>query len=138
MPKISVWPFLTPLLYTGTEEVPVKDENGDQVWKTADTDRSHVRYEPEYGPDGRITGQHPMSRTEPQILRAEHVPQTPVMGLTDLELDETEPMLREKASMPPKLHWGCSAYHKRIFSNTAAISASGPRPSRERVVTAAP
>ncbi len=83
---------------TGTEEVPVKDENGDQVWKTADTDRSHVRYEPEYGPDGRITGQHPMSRTEPQILRAEHVPQTPVMGLTDLELDETEPMLREKAA----------------------------------------
>mgnify|MGYP007112488395 CR=1 FL=1 len=60
--------------------------------------RSHVRYEPEYGPDGRITGQHPMSRTEPQILRAEHVPQTPVMGLTDLELDETEPMLREKAA----------------------------------------
>lgn len=83
---------------TGTEEVPVKDENGDQVWKTADTDRSHVRYEPEYGPDGRITGQHPMSRTEPQILRAEHVPQTPVMGLTDLELDEAEPMLREKAA----------------------------------------
>ncbi|MFR5733976.1 MAG: hypothetical protein ACLUD2_20770 [Clostridium sp.] len=39
-----------------------------------------------------------MSRTEPQILRAEHVPQTPVMGLTDLELDETEPMLREKAA----------------------------------------
>ncbi|MFR5733977.1 MAG: hypothetical protein ACLUD2_20775 [Clostridium sp.] len=34
---------------TGTEEVPVKDENGDQVWKTADTDRSHVRYELEYG-----------------------------------------------------------------------------------------
>ena len=57
-----------------------------------------MRYEPEYGPDGRITGQHPMSRTEPQILRAEHVPQTPVMGLTDLELDETEPMLREKAA----------------------------------------
>ena len=83
---------------TGTEEILVKDENGNQIWKTADTDRSHVKYEPEYGPDGSITGQHPMSRTEPQILRAEHVPQTPVMGLTDLELDETEPMLRERAS----------------------------------------
>ena len=81
---------------TGTEEVPVKDSFGNQMWKTAESDGEVIKYIPEYDADGNISGQIPMSRTEPQILKAEQIPQSSVMKLTDVETDADEAVLEEK------------------------------------------
>lgn len=83
---------------TGTEKVPVRDSDGKQVWKTADSDTSNVKYQPEYGTDGSITGQLPVSRTEPQILKMEQIPQAAQMRLTNLEIRQDEAILEEKLS----------------------------------------
>lgn len=81
---------------TGTVEVPVKDENGNQVWQQAESDRSNVRYEPEYDEKGNLMGQIPLSRVEWQILKAEQVPKSALMKLERLELEPDKPILQEK------------------------------------------
>ena len=79
---------------TGTVEVPVKDENGNQVWQQAESDRSNVRYEPEYDEKGNLMGQIPLSRVEWQILKAEQVPKSALMKLERLELEPDKPILQ--------------------------------------------
>lgn len=81
---------------TGTQEVPVTDSLGNPVWKTAERDGEYIKYVPEYGEDGRIVGQAPMSRTEPQMLKAEYIPQMRAMKLTDLELNADDTILNER------------------------------------------
>ena len=51
---------------TGTEEVIVKDGAGRTVWKRAESDTSDLLYQPERDAAGKITGQEPVSRIEPQ------------------------------------------------------------------------
>lgn len=74
----------------GTEETVLRDAEGNIIWKTADSDTSHVRYEPEYNESGELTGQTVMCRVEPQILTAEQVPQAVGMILknTETELED--------------------------------------------------
>ena len=81
---------------TGTVEVPVKDKNGNQVWKKAESDKSNVKYEPEYDEKGNLTGQIPLSRMEWQILKAEQVPRNVLMKLERLELEQDRAILQER------------------------------------------
>lgn len=78
---------------TGSEEQPVTDQIGNPVWKRAESDKSHIRYEPEYGADGRITGQLPASRMEDQIIKAEQIPEKKRMHLLDTEPEGEEELL---------------------------------------------
>lgn len=80
---------------TGTEEVVVKDEHGKTVWKTAESNTSNVRYEPEYDSAGKIIGQIPMSRIEPQIQNAEQIPSAALMTIKDIGIDDSEPEWNE-------------------------------------------
>lgn len=80
---------------TGTEEVILRDENGAVIWKTADSDTSHVRYEPEYDENGEIIGQTPVSRIEPQTLTAWQVPQVTGRSLEKLETELEDDILNE-------------------------------------------
>ncbi|MCI8453481.1 MAG: LPXTG cell wall anchor domain-containing protein [Lachnospiraceae bacterium] len=88
---------------TGSEERPVTDPEGNPVWKRAESGRSHVRYEPEYGTDGKITGQVPASRMEDQIIRALQIPEKKRMQLLDLEPDAKEELLMESLLEPESL-----------------------------------
>lgn len=81
---------------TGTEEVIVRDENGEIVWRKAESDKSHVRYVPEYDENGNLTGQTPMSQVVPQIIKAERIPEQKRPVFTDLNM-EPDPMLEEAA-----------------------------------------
>ncbi len=81
---------------TGTEEVVVKDSNGDIVWKTAESDTSHIKYEPEYDEGGVLIGQHPISKTEPQIQKSLQMPQAKKMHLDHIELDMADPVWNER------------------------------------------
>ena len=75
---------------TGTEKVTVKDSKGNIVWKTADSNTSHVKYQPEYDSDGNVIGQIPMSRLEAQIQTFEQIPQAVNMAIRKIELDTEE------------------------------------------------
>ncbi len=75
---------------TGTETVIVKDSLGNIVWKTADSNASHIRYAPEYDLEGNIIGQIPMSQTESQVQSFEQIPQVPRMTLESLEVEMNE------------------------------------------------
>lgn len=77
---------------TGTEKVVVKDSLGNIVWKTANSDTSHIKYEPELDADGNIIGQFPMSKGEPQIQKFEQIPQAKNMRLQDIERDTEDPL----------------------------------------------
>ena len=81
---------------TGTETVIVKDEAGKTVWKKAESDSSDLLYKPERDAAGNITGQEPISRIEPQILKAEQIPEKLPMSLFDLTVDENDDRFREK------------------------------------------
>ena len=80
---------------TGSEEVPVRDGDGNILWKTAVSDSSDLLYAPEYDETGAITGQSPVSRLEPQIQRTEQVPEAVNMKLDRLETDFTDPFWKE-------------------------------------------
>ena len=73
---------------TGTEEVIVKDGAGRTVWKRAESDTSDLLYQPERDAAGNITGQEPVSRIEPQILKAEQIPEKIPMSLSNLSVNE--------------------------------------------------
>ena len=79
---------------TGAEEVIVRDDEGEIVWQRAESDKSHVRYVPEYDENGNLTGQTPMSQVVPQIIKAERIPEQKRPVFTDLSM-EPEPMLEE-------------------------------------------
>lgn len=81
---------------TGKEQVVVKDEAGRTVWKQAESDFSDILYEPERDASGNITGQEPVSRMEPQILKAEQIPEKTPMILSDLSVDEEDGRFRVK------------------------------------------
>lgn len=72
---------------TGTEETPVRDENGNPVWKRAESDFSHIKYKPVYGGNGELTGQEPVSREEAQILKADQIPHKEGMQITVVDFD---------------------------------------------------
>ncbi len=80
---------------TGQEELVIKDENGDIVWKTADTNKSHIKYEPEYSEDGTIIGQVPMSRMEYQTQKLSQIPEARYMTLQEIELDRSQNLWKE-------------------------------------------
>lgn len=75
---------------TGTEEVIVKDNSGNTVWKRAESDDSNIMYRPVYGGNGEITGQEPVSRKESQIRRAEQIPETKKMVIQYTDFDLTD------------------------------------------------
>ena len=81
---------------TGTEEVIVKDEAGRIVWKRAESDSSDLLYQPERDAAGNITGQEPVSRIEPQILKAEQIPEKIPMSLSNLSVDEEDERFQVK------------------------------------------
>ncbi len=74
----------------GTEKVIVKDSYGNVVWKTADSNTSNVKYQPEYDTEGRLIGQTPMSRLEVQTQTFEQIPQAVNMTIRNIELDTEE------------------------------------------------
>ncbi len=80
---------------TGTDTIIVKDEAGNTVWKMVESDRTYLKYEPEYDETGAIVGQTPISRMEPQIQKAEQIPAVRTMEITRLQVDENEPEWRE-------------------------------------------
>lgn len=80
---------------TGTETVAVRDLDGNPVWKTAVSDTSDLKYTPEYDEAGKLTGQSPESRLEPQVQRAEQIPEAARMELNRLEADFTNPFWKE-------------------------------------------
>ena len=75
---------------TGTEKVMVKDSDGNIVWKTADSNTSHVKYQPEYDLEGNVIGQIPMSRMEAQTQTFEQIPQAVNMAINNIDLDAEE------------------------------------------------
>ncbi len=75
---------------TGTEKIVMKDSHGNIVWKTADSNSSHVKYEPEYDAEGTLIGQIPMSRLEAQVQMLEQIPQAVNMTLKNIEIDMEE------------------------------------------------
>ena len=81
---------------TGTEEVIVKDGAGRTVWKRAESDTSDLLYQPERDAAGNITGQEPVSRIEPQILKAEQIPEKISMSLSNLSVDEEDERFQVK------------------------------------------
>lgn len=78
---------------TGTEETILKDANGNIIWEAAESDTSHVRYEPEYDENGVLTGQNVMSRTELQTLTAAQIPQASERKLKNLDVELKEEVL---------------------------------------------
>lgn len=80
---------------TGTKEEILRDDAGNIIWKTAESDTSHVCYEPEYDENGVLTGQSVVSRTELQTLTATQVPQALEMQLKNLETELSEDVLHE-------------------------------------------
>lgn len=76
---------------TGMESVIVTDPLGNTVWKTADSNTSHVKYEPEYDSKGNVIGQIPMSRKELQIQTYEQIPRAENMEFQVLTIDKSEP-----------------------------------------------
>lgn len=80
---------------TGTEEVPVRNENGNPVWKRAESDFSHIKYKPVYGGNGELTGQEPVSREEAQILKAEQIPYKAAMQITRVDFDTADAFFQE-------------------------------------------
>lgn len=80
---------------TGTEEVIVRDENGNTVWKRAESDSSNIRYRPVYGGNGTIISQEPVNREEPQILKAEQIPEMKAMQIRNMDIDMTDPFYQE-------------------------------------------
>ena len=83
---------------TGTEEVIMKDEVGNTIWKTAKSDSSHVKYEPKYDEKGNIVGQIPMMRTEYQQMSAERIPQMKPMEIRDWTMELEDDMWYEAVS----------------------------------------
>ena len=81
---------------TGTEEVIVKDGAGRTVWKRAESDTSDLLYQPERDAAGNITGQEPVSRIEPQILKAEQIPEKIPMSLSNLSVNEEDERFQVK------------------------------------------
>ena len=82
---------------TGTEEVIVRDEAGNIVWTKAESDHSNIRYEPEYDSEGNMIGQNPVSAIEPQIRRAEQIPEQTGLTITDFHFDLGEEILAQPA-----------------------------------------
>lgn len=72
---------------TGTEEVVMKDEQGNILWKTAEHDFSDVKYEPQYDDNGTISGQIPMVKGEYQQTTAEGIPEMKPMNIYNWNLD---------------------------------------------------
>ncbi len=81
---------------TGTETVIVKDAAGRTIWKQAESDSSDLLYQPERNAAGKITGQEPVSRTEPQILKVEQIPEKIPMRLENLSVDEDDERFQAK------------------------------------------
>lgn len=81
---------------TGTETVIVKDAAGRTIWKQAESDSSDLLYQPERNAAGKITGQEPVSRMEPQILKAKQIPEKIPMRLENLSVDEDDERFQEK------------------------------------------
>lgn len=82
----------------GTEEMIVRDVNGEIVWKTADTSSSHLKYEPIYDDAGNVMGQKPSIVTEPQSLTAEHIPEAVKMEITDWDMDMSDTIWNQNVS----------------------------------------
>lgn len=80
---------------TGTEEVTVKDENGETVWVRAESDSSNIKYRPIYGESGELVSQEPMSREEAQILKAEQIPEMKAMEVSQIDFDLTDLFYQE-------------------------------------------
>ena len=80
---------------TGTDKVIVQDEDGEIIWKTAESNTSNIKYEPEYDSDGKIIGQTPISQIEPQTQTMEQIPQIDLMKISDAETDMSEELRNE-------------------------------------------
>lgn len=83
---------------TGTEDVIVRDDQGNVVWKVAESDTDYVKYEPTYDTYGKIIGQTAMHRIEPQVLKAQQIPAVKDMVWTYMETDLSEEELDETVS----------------------------------------
>ena len=66
------------------------------VWKRAESDTSDLLYQPERDAAGNITGQEPVSRIEPQILKAEQIPEKIPMSLSNLSVNEEDERFQVK------------------------------------------
>lgn len=88
--------FVTGPHVTGREEVVVKDASGKIVWKRAESDFSDICYQPERDKNGTITGQEPMSRMEPQIVKAEQIPEKKQRKFFEFTIDEEDVRFQEK------------------------------------------
>ena len=75
---------------TGIEEVIMKDESENIIWKTAESDSSDIKYEPKYDKEGTVIGQTPMLQTEYQIMSAERIPEIKPMEIREWNLEVQE------------------------------------------------
>lgn len=78
---------VTGLRVVGTENVVIKDESGNIIWKTAESNSSDIKYEPMYDENGIITGQVPSIKTEYQKMNADRIPEIKKMEIQNWALN---------------------------------------------------
>lgn len=82
----------------GTEEVIMKDDEGNVIWEIAESDSSHVKYVPQYSEEGAIISQIPMIKRELQTLEAEHIPGITGMNVEEWNVEIEDPFWNETLS----------------------------------------